>query len=333
MQIYELTQPKQEHLDEVVGGLARMAGQKLAQTGVGQAVGRAVGAAKQGFQQSAIGQTLQKAGDIEQQAKAQANTQALAKASLQQWNNKVLQLTQAASGQPIDEKDYKNNLTDFVQKVMLGGKSIDSLDSSPKPKIATAIDTVVTDRNDRTKMQTAFNNLVTQATVARTDTAKSTPTGGMQTKIENKNPLQINVNGTIYQTDQDASGSYTPWIEFQTGKPAPATITSWMLKNLQKLDPSDSNLQKVADAVATGTPTQQSSSAAGSQSSKSQTQQPNAPAAGGLAQMSQAKNFLSSLISGTQQQGMTKYLQGVTVNSTKNADVDGFLNALGVKTR
>jgi hypothetical protein len=239
MQIHELTQPKQEQLDELVGGLARMAGQAIAKSPVGQAVG----AAKQAFQKSAVGQTLQKAGDLERQAKISAQTQALAKNTLQTWNDRVIRLTQAAGGFPVDETTYRNNLNDFVQKVMLGNKPINSLDALSQPKITGAIDAVVTDRNDRAKMQTAFNNLVTQATVARTG-----------------------------------------------------------------------------------------ASTAG-QSAQPQAQQSGTASTAGPAQTSQAKNFLSSLISTPQQQGLAQYLQGATVASTKNADVDGFLNALGVKTR
>lgn len=47
----------------------------------------------------------------------------------------------------------------------------------------------------------------------------------------------------------------------------------------------------------------------------------------------QAQDFFTTAIGSTQQEGMTRYLGGGTVKSTGNAVVDGFLNALGVKTR
>lgn len=168
MQIYELTQAKQEQLDEVVGGLARMAGQAIAKSPVGQAVGQAVGAAKQGFQQSAIGQTLQKAGDVEQQAKMSAQTQGLAKAALQQWNNKVLQLTQANKGQPVGDQEYFTQLQDFANRVMLQG-GFARLDGTSAKRVKQAIADVTAVRNNPNQLQDKMAQLVTATAASRQD--------------------------------------------------------------------------------------------------------------------------------------------------------------------
>ena len=173
MQIHEITQPDQTQLDEVVGGLARMAGQAIAKSPVGQAVGQVAGAAKQAYQQSTVGQTLQKAGDVERQARVQSQTQAVSKAALQQWNNRVAQLTQASGGQPIDPAEYKRNLSDFVERMMLRSYKIADLDSTSNARVDQALDTVVQARNDRRTLEPAFEKLAQQALASRLDTART----------------------------------------------------------------------------------------------------------------------------------------------------------------
>lgn len=113
-----------------------------------------------------------------QARKVTQNTQALAQTALTQWGKKVIALTNAAGGQPVDPTDYTNHLTDFVQKVMLGGTRVQDLDPSSQPKVAAAIKGVVDTRGDRTKLPQAFNALVTQASVARPDPAKVRGGGG-----------------------------------------------------------------------------------------------------------------------------------------------------------
>ena len=262
--------------------------------------------------------------DAAQARGMQQNTQALAQTALTQWGKKVMALTNAANGQPVDENDYKNHLTDFVQKVMLGNKPIDTLDATSKPKIQKAIDDVVAGRNDRNKLPQAFNALVTQASAARVEPGKAQTQGGIQAKIDNKDPLQVTINGTTYQTDQDAKGQYTPWVEFQTGKPAPPTVTTWLQKNLQKIDPTDTNLQKIADAVA------KLATAGGTQGQ----------AQGSMTRdqaLAAVDQFMQKGISGAQQAALKTFLQQTAgtpaVSSTGNPVTDAFLNQLGIQTR
>jgi hypothetical protein len=47
----------------------------------------------------------------------------------------------------------------------------------------------------------------------------------------------------------------------------------------------------------------------------------------------QATQFFTTAIGSSQQDAMTKYLGGGTVQTTGNAVIDGFLKALGVQTR
>jgi len=148
MQIYELTQSKQQ-LDEIdiVGGIKK-------------AVGGVQGAVA-GFQQS------------QQQRAVQQNTQGVAKAAMQQWNNKVIQLTQAAGGQPVDPAEYENQLADFVERVMLRSYKIADMEPQSQQRIEQAIGQVVAGRNDRRALAPAFEKLTQQALVARLDPAKS----------------------------------------------------------------------------------------------------------------------------------------------------------------
>jgi hypothetical protein len=74
MQINEITHPQQLNEVDIVGGI------KKAVSGVQGAVA--------GFQQQ------------QQQKNVQQNTQAVAKAALQQWNNKLIQLQQAGVPEP-----------------------------------------------------------------------------------------------------------------------------------------------------------------------------------------------------------------------------------------
>ena len=147
MQIHEITH--KQRLDEVdiIGGI------KKAVSGVQGAVA--------GFQQS------------QQQRQVQQNTAALAKAALQQWNNKVIQLTQAAGGQPVDATEYENQLSDFVERVMLRSYKIADMEPQSQTRIEQALGAVVQGRNDRRALGPAFEKLVQQATVARLDPAKT----------------------------------------------------------------------------------------------------------------------------------------------------------------
>lgn len=147
MQIHEITY--KQRLDEVdiIGGI------KKAVSGVQGAVA--------GFQQS------------QQQRQVQQNTSALAKAAQQQWNNKVIQLTQAAGGQPVDVTEYENQLSDFVERVMLRSYKVADMDPESQTRIEQALGAVVRSRNDRRALGPAFEKLVQQATVARLDPAKT----------------------------------------------------------------------------------------------------------------------------------------------------------------
>ena len=146
MQIYELTQAKQEQLDEIdiIGGIK---------------------GAVSGFQQS------------QQQRQVQQNTAALSKSAQQQWNNKVIQLTQAAGGQPVDPADYESNLRDFVERTMLRSYKIDSMEPQSQGRLDQAIKAVVQSRNDRRTLGPVFEKMVQQALVARLDPAKTASRG------------------------------------------------------------------------------------------------------------------------------------------------------------
>lgn len=182
---------KTQQVDEVVGGLARMAGQAVARSGLGQAVGQAASDIKQGFQQSSVGQALSKAGDVQQQAKMQAQSQAVSAAAQKQWNNRVLQLMQANQGQPIADDEYNDHLKDFTQKTMLGGRQIDNLDQNSQARIDQAIDAVMKNRNSKTAMPQAFQQLANAALSSRLDPAKVQTGQAASTGTATASPQQV----------------------------------------------------------------------------------------------------------------------------------------------
>lgn len=108
-----------------------------------------------------------------QTRKVQQNTSMAAKAALQQWNNKVIQLTQAAAGQPVDATEYENQLADFVERVMLRSYKIADMEAQSQQRIEQAIGDVVQNRNDRAGLTSAFEKLAQQTVVARLDPAKT----------------------------------------------------------------------------------------------------------------------------------------------------------------
>lgn len=177
MQINEITQPRQLNEVDIVGGI------KSAAAGV----------------QNFVGNLQQQ----QQQKTVQQNTQAVATAAQKQWNNKVLQLTQASGGQPVDQKEYHEHLRDFIEKTMLNNRSIDNLDANSSVRLDQAIDAVVLNRSDTKKLQQAFQQLAGAALVARDD--------------PNKVPRAASLQQTATITPQQASSAIKNVLQRQIG--------------------------------------------------------------------------------------------------------------------
>ena len=194
MQIHEITH--KQRLDEVdiIGGI------KKAVSGVQGAVA--------GFQQN------------QQQRQVQQNTAALSKAALQQWNNKVIQLTQAAGGQPVDPTEYENQLSDFVERIMLRSYKIADMEPQSQQRIEQAIGAVVQGRNDRRALAPAFEKLVQQATVARLDPAKTS----YQSPAAQK---------TVGPGAKQAPGAQTPAPQQQLNPTQAASAVNQVLRGAQ----------------------------------------------------------------------------------------------------
>jgi hypothetical protein len=103
----------------------------------------------------------------QQQRAVQQNTQAVAKAALQQWNNKLIQLQQAG----IASTQWENHLADFVEKIMLRNYKITDLEDTRG--VENAMRAVIDAGMDRRKLEPAFNTLVQQTLVARLDPTKT----------------------------------------------------------------------------------------------------------------------------------------------------------------
>ena len=73
----------------------------------------------------------------DQKIKAMQNDESmkkLAQVASQNWVNKTVNLQRANMGQPISDQEYTANLTDFVNKVMLGGQ-MNQLDPTSKARV------------------------------------------------------------------------------------------------------------------------------------------------------------------------------------------------------
>jgi hypothetical protein len=113
-----------------------------------------------------------------QQVQSQQVNQ-LADMAYKQWMKKLVAMQVAAQGQPIDNDEYSDNLQDFVGRVLLGNKSIDTLDNRSKQRISAAIDGIMRAKDSpqaRYELPQAFQELARQASVARQDPAQAKQT-------------------------------------------------------------------------------------------------------------------------------------------------------------
>jgi carbamate kinase len=163
MQIHEIL--TEQRLDELPAALG-----KLAQGAKNVAAG--VQGAAAGFQQS------------QQQRAFTGQQSALAKAAYDQWNRKVMALSNAAGGQPVDPNDYKNHLADFVEKTILNNRKIQDLDAASQTRINTAMGEIIKNQADRAGLQKSFQNLITQSAVSREDPAKASQAPNLQQLLQ-----------------------------------------------------------------------------------------------------------------------------------------------------
>jgi hypothetical protein len=107
---------------------------------------------------------------------AQSQANALAMATVKNWNNKAALLRQQAlaggtkpanPAAPIDPEIYKANLEDFVDRVMFKG-DMDYLDDASKKQITADIDALVLVQGDQAKTNTGFKKLALSALTSRT---------------------------------------------------------------------------------------------------------------------------------------------------------------------
>jgi hypothetical protein len=132
----------------------------------------------------AQGQTI---GQAAAGSAAQSQANALAMATVKNWNNKAALLRQQAlaggtkpanPAAPIDPKIYKANLEDFVNRVMFKG-DMDYLDDTSKEQITADIDALVLVQGDQAKTNTGFKKLALSALTSRT-TKPGTPAQAAQ---------------------------------------------------------------------------------------------------------------------------------------------------------
>jgi hypothetical protein len=105
----------------------------------------------------------------DQKIKAMQNDESmkkLAQVASQNWINKTVNLQRANMGQPISDQEYTANLTDFVNKVMLGGQ-MSQLDPTSKARVDQAIQYVASKKNAPKELPAAFQSLAVRTSAAR----------------------------------------------------------------------------------------------------------------------------------------------------------------------
>ena len=105
----------------------------------------------------------------DQRIKAMQNDESmkkLAQVASQNWINKTVNLQRANMGQPISDQEYTTNLTDFVNKVMLGGQ-MSQLDPTSKARVDQAIQYVASKKNTPKELPAAFQSLAVRTSAAR----------------------------------------------------------------------------------------------------------------------------------------------------------------------
>jgi hypothetical protein len=140
-----------------------------------------------GAQGQTIGQAATASATNRAGSAAQSQANALAMATVKNWNNKAALLRQQAlaggttpanPAAPIDPKIYKANLEDFVDRVMFKG-DMDYLDDASKKQITADIDALVAVQGDQAKTNTGFKKLALSALTSRT-TKPGTPAQAAQ---------------------------------------------------------------------------------------------------------------------------------------------------------
>lgn len=180
MAFQQLVQADPATTVKVMNVLKRVQQEPVAEAGVLD-YAKAIGSKMTG---GAQGQTI---GQAAAGSAAQSQANALAMATVKNWNNKAALLRQQAlaggtkpanPAAPIDPKVYKANLEDFVDRVMFKG-DMDYLDDASKKQITADIDALVAVQGDQAKTNTGFKKLALSALTSRT-TKPGTPAQAAQ---------------------------------------------------------------------------------------------------------------------------------------------------------
>lgn len=256
-----------------------------------------------------------------------SQTRAVAKAALQSWNARVVNLMRANNNQPLTPQQYQNNLRAYVDKVVFGD-NLEGVD----PNIKNNIDQLILNASSKSANPADFEKAFEQLMIVSTAAAAAPPAAaaGLSKDIR---VIDRNIPILRYQTNDFIfdRGTGTWKLNDPTGRASkralPAEFASFLSKqakiagiNLPETPPATARPAPPAAPAPTAAP---------------------APAATPIvtpqpiisADTKGAQQLLQSLINQRQQSGLQQYLQGATVKSTGNSAVDGLLTALGVKIR
>ena len=168
----------------------------------------------------------------DQKIKAMQNDESmkkLAQVASQNWINKTVNLQRANMGQPISDQEYTDNLTDFVNKVMLGGQ-LNQLDPTSKARVDQAIQYVASKKNTPKDLPAAFQSLAVRTSAAR---------------MQQKQPKGQRATGNTTQTPTPTPTATTP------AQPTPAQIR----QQKQAAAATTAQQQMAGGATPTATPT------------------------------------------------------------------------------
>lgn len=103
----------------------------------------------------------------------------IGQATLQRWQQKVIDLTRANQNQPITDQEYTDNLKTFIETTLLQ-KGLTTLDQNSRQRMGQAINAVVAARDDQRQLASTFQNLVTITTAARQDPTRQYKMAGQR---------------------------------------------------------------------------------------------------------------------------------------------------------
>lgn len=207
MQIHEITTNKQ--LDEGIMDLAKSAA---------GAVGR--GAAAVGRTGKAVASPFKAVSGAYKSGAGSDNISLLVNKASSAWN-KYAETLKATTPDPARYATlYKQTLTAFVQKNLLGGQPINS--AVNKQEIMQAIDAISAAAANPRQVTQLFSKLVQQASVSQQDVEKQQYSSG-QAQIINRDPAIVKIDGRTYGLNDNGQ-----WADIKNSREPEQSVKAYL---------------------------------------------------------------------------------------------------------